>query len=61
LAYELFYDTFDDKITKHRYSVGLSLKLSENWFSKIYYMRQESSSSIESDLNVLGLQLKYLF
>jgi len=60
-SHELFYDTLGDKITRHRYSVGLSLKLSENWFSKIYYMRQESSSIIHNDLNVLGLQIKYLF
>jgi len=60
-SYELFYDTLDDKITKHRFSGGLSLKLSENWYGKIYYMRQESSSSIDSDLNVLGLQLRFLF
>lgn len=60
-AYELFYDTLDDKITKHRYTAGLSLKLSENWFSKIYYMRQENSSSIDSALDVVGLQIKFLF
>jgi hypothetical protein len=61
VSHELFYGTRDDKITRHRYSVGLSLKLSENWFSKIYYMRQESSSNIYNNLNVLGLQLRYLF
>lgn len=61
LAYELFYDTIDDEITKHRFSSGFSLKFSENWFGKIYYMRQKSSSSIDSDLNVLGLQLQLLF
>ena len=60
-AYELFYDTLDDKISKHRYTAGLSFKLSENWLSKIYYMHQESKSSNNSDLNILGLQFKFLF
>lgn len=60
-SYELFYDTLDNNITRQRYSIGLSTKLSENWFSKIYYMRQESSSSIDTALDVVGLQIKFLF
>ena len=60
-SYELFYDTLDNNITRQRYSVGLSTKLSENWFSKIYYMRQESSSSIDTALDVVGLEIKFLF
>lgn len=60
-SYEFFYDTLEYDITKHRFSIGLSAKLSENWYSKIYYMRQESSSSTEHNLNVLGLHIKFLF
>lgn len=60
-SYELFYDTLDNQIKRHRYSAGLSIKLSENWYSKIYYMHQEGKSSNNSDLNVLGLQIRFIF
>jgi hypothetical protein len=60
-AYELFYSTLNDKIARHRYTAGLSYKLSENWSSKIYYMYEENTSSKARDLNILGLQIKFIF
>jgi hypothetical protein len=60
-SYELFYDTVDDRINRHRIRAGLSGRWSTNVVTNIYYMRQQGTSSLEENLNVLGFRLRLMF
>jgi len=61
-GYEIFYDTLDNTITRHRFQGGLSVVFTDRIVGDISYIRENSSSSIErNDLNVVSASLKLLF
>ena len=61
-SYEIFYDTFDHAITRHRYQAGFSMAANKNIKGEISYMRSDDASSIElNDLNILLLRLRLQF
>lgn len=61
-SYEFFFDTLDNSITRQRFQAGLSIAFTERVIGDLFYMRQDSRSSIDdTDLNIAGLNLKLLF
>jgi hypothetical protein len=61
-SYELFADTETERISRHRFSTGISLKLNDNLVGNVYFMRENNTSFRDRDnLNVLGLSLRILF
>ena len=61
-SYEIFYDTFDNAITRHRYQAGFSVAANKNIKGEISYMRSDDASSIElSDLNIVFMRLRLQF
>ncbi len=61
-SYEMFYDTFDNAITRHRYQAGFSVAANKNIKGEISYMKSDDASSIElNDLNILLLRLRLQF
>lgn len=61
-SYEIFYDTFDHAITRHRYQAGLSMTANKNIKGEMSYLRSDDASSIElNDLNILLLRLMLQF
>ena len=61
-TYEIFYDTFDHAITRHRYQAGISVAVSKNIKGEVSYLRSDRSSSIElNDLNIVLIKLRLQF
>ena len=62
LSYEFFYTTDTEEISKHRFQGGISAAFGDRVFSDLYYMRQEGNGKRDGlDMNVVGLNLKFLF
>ena len=61
-GYEIFYDTLDDTVTRHRFQAGLSIVFTDRIVGDISYIRENSSSSINrDDLNIVSASVKLLF
>ena len=61
-SYEIFYNTFDHTITRHRFQTGIAMALTDNIKGDISYIREESHSSIDpSNLNVLFMKIRFHF
>jgi hypothetical protein len=61
-SYEIFYDTLDDTITRHRYQAGFSVVFTDRIVGNISFVHEDSSSRIDrDDLNVVSTSLKLLF
>lgn len=61
-SYEIFYDTFDHAITRHRSQAGISVTASKNIKGEVSYMRSDRSSTIElDDLNIVFMRLRLQF
>jgi len=61
-GYEIFYDTLDDTITRHRFQAGFSIVFTDRLVGDISYIRENSNSSIDrNDLNIVSASLKLLF
>ena len=61
-SYEIFYDTLDDTVTRHRLQAGLSLVFTDKIVGDISFIHEDSTSRINrNDLNVVAANLKLLF
>jgi len=61
-GYEIFYDTLDNTITRHRFQAGLSIVFTDRLVGDISYLRENSTSSIDrNDFNIVSASLKLLF
>jgi len=61
-SYEIFYNTFDHTITRHRFQTGVAMALTDNIKGDISYIREESHSSIDPfNLNVLFMKIRFHF
>lgn len=61
-SYEIFYDTLDNAITRHRFQAGLSVVFTDKIVGDISFIRENSTSQIDrNDLNVVSANLKLLF
>jgi hypothetical protein len=62
IADEIFIPLNDDNVDKNRFYAGVSLKLTKNLKSDIYYMWQSSRGAGNwTDINVVGTALKFSF
>jgi len=61
-SYEVFYDTLDDTVTRHRFQAGLSIVFTDKIVGDVSFIYEDSTSSIDrNDLNVVAANLKLLF
>jgi len=61
-SYEVFYDTLDNEVTRHRFQAGLSVVFTDRIVGDISFIRQESTSRIDQDdFNIVSATLKLLF
>lgn len=60
VATEFFYDFQDKDLFQTRYFVGLNHQFSRSFAADVYYMRLDALGNRVGDLNVIGLNLRFL-